>query len=147
MIAKINMRYVMAVVLIAFTLFIVWRFVRPMNIFVGNDQFVWPIDTSQVQPPLITLSAEECGTCHQEFYEEWKTSIHSQAWMDSYFQQDFKFEDERYVCRNCHTPLDRQLPELAVDYIDEEKLRPVLVNNPVQLLVDKSSKAPTGTIT
>lgn len=101
-----------------------------MNIFVGNDSFAWPIDTSQVSPPLNTLRAEECGACHPEIYREWKTTIHSQAWTDPYFQADFKFDKEQYICRTCHTPLDRQLPELAVDYLDKDKWYPVLEKNP-----------------
>ena len=125
-----NRRNIIIVVLLALALFLVWRLIRPMDIFIGDDRFVWPIDTSQAAAPLITLSAEECGTCHQEIYKEWNTTIHSQAWTDTYFQTDFKFDGEKYVCRTCHTPLDRQLPELAVDYVDKEKLKPVLVKNP-----------------
>lgn len=122
-------RYIVVIVL-GLLLFLAWRFVRPMNIFVVSDQFAWPIDTSQTKPPLNTLRAEECGACHQQIYKEWKTSIHSQAWTDPYFQADFKFEKQQYICRTCHTPLDRQLPELAVDYLDKNKWYPVLEKNP-----------------
>ena len=118
-------RYIVVIVLVL-SGFLMWRFIRPMNIFVVNDTFAWPIDTSQVVPPLNTLSAEECGACHQEIYKEWKTTIHSQAWTDPYFQGDYIFDGEQYICRTCHTPLDRQLPELAVDYLDKNKWYPVL---------------------
>ncbi len=118
------------IIFLSFAVFLTWRFVRPMNIFVGNDQFSWPIDTSKAAPPLNTLSAQECGACHQAIYKEWRSTIHSQAWTDPYFQADYKFDGEQYICRTCHTPLDRQLPKLAVDYLDKDKWYPVLVDNP-----------------
>ncbi|GMR08617.1 MAG: hypothetical protein BMS9Abin26_1623 [Gammaproteobacteria bacterium] len=110
--------------------FLGWRFIRPMNIFVVDDRFAWPVDTSQVPPVLGKLSAEECGGCHKAFYDEWRTTIHSQAWTDPYFQADWKFEDERDACRLCHTPLDRQQPQKVLGYRDKDKWDPILEDNP-----------------
>jgi len=123
------MKRIIITLLIISIAFLGWRFIRPMNIFVVNDLFAWPIDTSQVAAPLNTLSAKECGACHEEIYREWKTSIHSQSWTDPYFQADFVFDNQQYICRTCHTPLDRQLPELAVGYKDKDKWYPILKNN------------------
>ena len=68
------------------------------------------------EPPagLSSLSAESCGTCHVAIYEEWAGSMMGQAWIDPVFQADFEERDELYVCRNCHTPLTEQQPELTV---------------------------------
>lgn len=123
-------RAIISTLIIISIAFLGWRFVRPMNIFVVNDLFAWPIDTSQAAAPIKSLRAEECGACHKEIYKEWQTTIHSQAWTDPYFQADFKFDNEQYVCRTCHTPLDRQLPELAIGYKDKDKWNPILKKNP-----------------
>ena len=117
----------LAIVLIGF---LAWRFIRPMNIFVVDDRFAWPIDTSQTPPVLGKLGATECAACHQDFYEEWQTTIHARAWSDPYFQTDWQFDDAQHSCRLCHTPLDRQLPRKVLGYRDKDKWDPILADNP-----------------
>jgi len=117
----------LSIIIIAF---FTWRFVRPMNIFVVTDKFAWPVDTKNTPPVLGDLSAETCGNCHQEFYAEWKTTIHSQAWTDPYFQADWQFDSKQHVCRLCHTPLDRQQPHTVLGYRDSVKWDPILEDNP-----------------
>ena len=124
---KIKFIIILLIILITF---LGWRFLRPMNIFLVDDRFAWPIETSQAPVLLGKLSAEDCATCHQEFYEEWQTTIHSQAWTDPYFQADWKFDDEQHNCRLCHTPLDRQQPDKVLSYSDTDKWNPVLESNP-----------------
>jgi hypothetical protein len=119
------------IIILIFTItFLGWRFIRPMNIFLVDDRFAWPIDTSQAPELLSDLSAESCATCHQEFHKEWQTTIHSQAWTDPYFQADWQFDDAQHSCRLCHTPLDRQQPDKVLSYRDADKWDPVLENNP-----------------
>jgi len=101
-----------------------------MNIFTVSDAFERPIDTSEIPVPLQTLSAKECGGCHADFYAEWRTTIHSQAWTDPYFQADWTFDNSQHVCRNCHTPLDRQQPHTILGFRDKDKWDPVLEPNP-----------------
>jgi hypothetical protein len=79
---------------------------------------------------LRTLGAEECGVCHQSIYREWKTTIHSQAWTDPYFQADWQFDDSQHICKNCHTPLDRQQEHSVLGYRDKDKWDPILAPNP-----------------
>jgi hypothetical protein len=110
--------------------FLTWRFIRPMNIFVVDDRFAWPVDTSQTSVMLGKLSAMECAACHQEFYKEWQTTIHAQAWTDPYFQVDWKFDGAQHTCRLCHTPLDRQQPHKVLGYRDKDKWDPILEDNP-----------------
>lgn len=118
---------IIAIVLIGF---LAWRFIRPMNIFIVDDRFAWPVDTSQTPVVLGKLSAKECAVCHQDFYDEWRTTIHSQAWTDPYFQTDWKFDGSQHSCRLCHTPLDRQQPHKVLGYRDTDKWDPILEDNP-----------------
>ena len=121
---------VLWVVLGALAAFLAWRLVRPMNIFVVSKAFERPVSTAVIPGSLKTLSAKECGGCHQEFYDEWSTSIHSQAWTDPYFQKDWAFEDKQQICRNCHTPLDRQQEQKVLGFEDKDKWHPILGPNP-----------------
>ncbi|VAW75930.1 hypothetical protein MNBD_GAMMA15-947 [hydrothermal vent metagenome] len=123
-------RWLLLIVLLLLAGFLTWRFIRPMNIFVVDDRFAWPVDTTQVPPVLGKLSAGECAVCHQAFYDEWRTTIHSQAWTDPYFQTDWQFDNSQHICRLCHTPLDRQQPHKVLGYRDKDKWDPVLKDNP-----------------
>lgn len=127
---RLSKRSIIIAVVIALLLFFVWRLIRPMNIFIVDDRFAWPVDTSLVPEVLGNLSAKECATCHQEFYDEWQTTIHSKAWTEPYFQTDWKFDRSQHSCRLCHTPLDRQQPQKVLGYRDTDKWDPILENNP-----------------
>jgi len=107
-----------------------WRFIRPMNIFVVDDRFDSPVVTTQTAPLSGRLGARDCSICHQAFYDEWRTTIHSQAWTDPYFQVDWQFDDAQDICRLCHTPLDRQQPYTILGYRDKDKWKPILAENP-----------------
>ena len=55
-------------------------------------------------------SAKTCGSCHKEFYEEWKGRAHSKAWVDPVYQAAIKEKEMPQLCHNCHIPepvLDR----------------------------------------
>ncbi len=110
--------------------FLTWRFIRPMNIFIVEDKIAWPVDTSDAPALFGNLSAKVCGNCHKKIYSEWRTAIHSQAWTDPYFQADMKFDSNQFICRLCHTPLDRQLPSIITGYRDKNKWNPILKPNP-----------------
>lgn len=109
--------------------FLAWRFVRPMNIFVVSEAFERPVDSSGASPTLGKLRAAECGACHPEQYREWRTTIHSRAWTDPYYQVDWAFDGHRQACNNCHTPLDRQQESRVLGFRDRDKWEPVLAPN------------------
>lgn len=67
---------------------------------------------------------------HQEIYDEWKTTIHSDAHTDPYYQVDFVFDGSQQICLNCHTPLVNQQENLVLGFNDQEKLDPILAPNP-----------------
>ena len=125
-----NRKIIVSVFILAALVFLGWRLIRPLNIFIVSDAFERTIDTSNIPEPLQTLSAAECGSCHADFYAEWRTTIHSQAWTDPYFQADWKFDNSQTICRNCHTPLDRQQPQTILGFRDKDKWDPILEPNP-----------------
>ena len=125
-----NRKTIITAILLPLMVFLGWRFIRPMNIFVVDERFAWPVDTENPPSLLTDLSAKNCGRCHQAFYREWQTTIHAQAWTDPYFQADWRFDGKQHNCRLCHTPLDRQQPQTVLAYRDAEKWKPVLEDNP-----------------
>jgi len=123
-------RNILIAALILITAFLGWRFIRPLNIFIITPNFERPVDTSNAPAMFSTLRADECATCHQTFVDEWRTTIHSQAWTDPYFQVDWKFDGSPQNCKNCHIPLDRQQEHKVLGFADKEKWQPILAPNP-----------------
>lgn len=123
-------RWIILLAALGFGLFLGWRFLRPMNIFIVAPDFERPVSTDVIPAPLKTLRAAECRACHAEFYEEWSTTIHSQAWTDPYFQVDWVFDGSQQICKNCHIPLDRQQEHRVLGFRDKEKWQPILEPNP-----------------
>ena len=118
------------IALVVTTAFLGWRFIRPMNIFVVTSAFERPTDTRRAPAMFPTLRAEECAACHRDFFDEWRSTIHSQAWTDPYFQVDWRFDGSPQICKNCHIPLDRQQEFKVVGFNDKEKWNPKLEPNP-----------------
>jgi hypothetical protein len=110
--------------------FLGWRFLRPLNIFVVSDAFERPVSTTDAPAQLRTLRAAECAACHRDIYEEWRTTMHSQAWTDPYFQTDWTFDRSQQICKNCHVPLDRQQEHTILGFRDKDKWDPILAPNP-----------------
>ncbi|HYM10305.1 MAG TPA: multiheme c-type cytochrome, partial [Bryobacterales bacterium] len=83
-------------------------------------------------PPkgLTSLSAAQCGVCHQEIYQEWLASAHAQALDDRQFHAEMGKEPETgWLCLNCHTPLENQLARIAVAVKAGSAHQPVLETN------------------
>ena len=110
--------------------FLAWRMVRPLHIFVIGKRFERPIPTVSAPAALGDLSAAQCGSCHQANYREWATTMHAHAWTDPYFRADWRHEGREQICRNCHTPLDRQQPQLVLGFHGGDKWDPILKPNP-----------------
>lgn len=99
--------------------------------------FQRPLATHQEPPKgLADLSAESCGQCHTEIYQEWKLSTHSHAWEDdAQFMAELHKSrttngDTGWMCVNCHTPISNQLPELVTGLNGGKLNEPVYVKNP-----------------
>lgn len=83
-----------------------------------------------VPPGLADLRARSCGECHPEIYAEWRMSTHGQSWTDIQFQMEITKSENRWLCRNCHTPLLNQMPVWTVGLVDDDVERPVYIENP-----------------
>lgn len=98
-----------------------------------------PRPYSQTPDGLSSMSAEACGSCHTEIYEEWQLSTHRRAWtQDAQFMAelhksrapDDPDKDMGWMCVNCHTPMMNQLPELVVGLEDHDIAKPIYKKNP-----------------
>lgn len=104
--------------------------VRPVVIFGLRDDYAHAIPYQNLPMGLESLSAEACGGCHREIYEEWKTSFHAKAYADPFFQAYWKKDDNIWVCLNCHTPLENQQPTLIESIPNDRVEQAVQVENP-----------------
>ncbi len=84
----------------------------------------------EVPEGLTSLSAEQCGACHQDHYKEWKQSTHAHAWTDLQFQAELKKESSPFMCINCHIPLQNQQEYIIDGLIDGDIYQPVKRKNP-----------------
>ncbi|MEO0603746.1 MAG: multiheme c-type cytochrome, partial [Myxococcota bacterium] len=79
---------------------------------------------------IASMSAETCAACHVDIAEEWRRSVHAQAWDDPQFQAEIGKSDNRWLCVNCHTPLVAQQAKLTVGLVDDDVERPRWIDNP-----------------
>ena len=110
-------------------IFLGWRMLRPLEIFSISKRFENPLPATPI-PPLGSLGARSCGSCHVANYREWRTTIHSRAWTDSYFQTDWRVEGRKQICLECHTPLATQQRYRVLGYHWGDRWDPVLAVNP-----------------
>ncbi|MGQ0812101.1 MAG: hypothetical protein ACT4OO_12865 [Nitrospiraceae bacterium] len=89
--------------------------VKPIVIFGLRSDYAHAIPYQKVPKGLTSLRAESCGSCHREIYEEWKASIHAEAYRDPFFQAYWAKDQHTWVCLNCHAPLENQQPTLIKD--------------------------------
>jgi hypothetical protein len=105
----------LGLVVLAGAMYLYYTEVKPVVIFGLREEYAHAIPYQTVPEGLTSLSAESCGQCHREIYEEWKTSIHAKAYEDSFFQAYWAKDKHIWVCLNCHTPLENQQPTLIKD--------------------------------
>ncbi len=104
--------------------------VKPVVIFGLRSDYANAIPYQKIPEGIDSLRAESCGTCHREIYEEWKTSIHSRAYEDPFFQAYWKKDRNIWVCLNCHTPLENQQPTLIKEIPRGRVEKAIQVPNP-----------------
>jgi hypothetical protein len=105
--------------------------------YASQPRYLQPVPHSPVPAGLPDARAETCAQCHREFYDEWKVSTHARAWLDdAQFQEELKKttktpgRDAGWMCVNCHTPMESQLPRLVVRLEGGDRGRPVYTDNP-----------------
>ncbi len=88
------------------------------------------VPNQEIPEGLASLSAEQCGVCHQQHYKEWKMSTHAHAWTDLQFQAELKKETSPFMCINCHIPLQNQQEYIVEGLIGGDIYKPVKIKNP-----------------
>ena len=111
-------------------LYYVYTEIRPTVIFGLRADYAHAIPFQKIPAGLDSLKAEACGTCHQAIYEEWKTSMHADAYDDPFFQAYWKKDGQVWVCLNCHTPLANQQPTLIQSLPGNRVEKAVQIVNP-----------------
>ncbi len=122
-------RIIWSIIFLAAIVFLVWRMIRPMNIFVVSDDFALPMAITDPPEGLESLNAASCGECHSQIYREWSASMHAKAWTDPYYQVDLIFDGNQQICLNCHIPLQNQQENLVLGFSDRERFKPILEKN------------------
>jgi hypothetical protein len=92
----------------------------------------WEKAIPHQKPPegLESISARECGLCHEQIYREWQASNHAIALQDPQFQAEWAKDEHLWVCLNCHTPLQNQQEFVILGKQDGDYFKPVKQANP-----------------
>jgi len=100
------------------------------NIQALQNSWDFAIPNQELPEGITSLSAKQCGVCHQTHYNEWKLSTHAQAWTDKQFQAELKKETSPFMCINCHIPLQNQQEYIIKGLVDGDIYKPVKELNP-----------------
>jgi len=87
------------------------------------------VSYQEIPQGLASLKAEACGTCHQEIYAEWRTTMHAGAYTDPFFQAYWRKDEYEWSCLTCHTPLENQLEQRIVQFKDNDFRQPQFADN------------------
>jgi hypothetical protein len=79
------LKWGLGVAVLAGAVYLYYTEVKPVVIFGLRPEYAHAIPFQKIPEGLTSLKAESCGQCHREIYEEWKTSIHAQAYEDPFF--------------------------------------------------------------
>jgi len=110
---KIIAGVAVVILLLAGLYFIVYPRVRSHIIFGLREDFRSAVPYQAVPAGIDGIRSKDCAKCHQEIYDEWKTSIHSHSYVDPFFQAYWNKDKHIWICLNCHTPLVNQQPNLV----------------------------------
>ena len=121
---------VAGVALAATFLYFGYQRVHSRIIFGLRDDFSKAVPYDNPVPGIPGIRAEQCGNCHKEIYEEWKTSIHSKAYVDPFFQAYWNKDEHIWICLNCHSPMAPQQPWLIKGLEDGKVYKPIKADNP-----------------
>ena len=111
-------------------LYVIYNNISEENILPLTNSWEKAIPNQEIPEGLSSLSAKQCGVCHQQHYNEWKLSTHAHAWTDLQFQAELKKESSPFMCINCHIPLQNQQEHIIEGLIDGDIYKPVKKINP-----------------
>lgn len=111
---------------------IVWVYdtVHSRIIFGIRDDFSRAVKYDTPVAGIPGIRAEQCGACHPDIYEEWKTSYHAQAYVDPLFQAYWRKDKNIWICLNCHSPLEPQQPYIIQGLEGGKAHKPIQIANP-----------------
>ncbi|MBI3812336.1 MAG: hypothetical protein HY283_09070 [Nitrospirae bacterium] len=118
------------IVLVAILFYFVYQSVHSHIIFGIREDFSKAVPYDKPVPGIPGIRAEQCGSCHQAIYEEWKTSYHSKAYVDPFFQAYWRKDQHIWICLNCHTPMQPQQPWLIKGLEGGKVYKPIKADNP-----------------
>jgi hypothetical protein len=94
----------------------------------GAARATWPSVERSLRPA-------DCGSCHFEQYNDWRSSLHAHAFSPGLVGQLLTFDDGGQIeaCMNCHAPLAEQkqqfLAQLKGDKRDDPSFVPASAGN------------------
>jgi len=89
-----------------------------------------PLPYQATPKGLASLTARQCGVCHQDIYREWQASAHAHALSDLQFRAEMKKSPEvGWLCLNCHTPLENQIERVAISVRNNSPHQPMFRAN------------------
>jgi len=68
----------------------------------------WPRDSTPGLPSPsspVAMTNEQCRQCHQEAWDEWRSSMHAVAWTSPNVQAAFQHFGHDRKCESCHAPM------------------------------------------
>ena len=83
---RLAIKIVLGLGLIGGLVYLYYTEIKPTVIFGLRSDYAHATPFQKIPEGLTSLKAESCGQCHREIYDEWKTSIHSQAYTDPFFR-------------------------------------------------------------
>jgi hypothetical protein len=98
-------------------------------IFGLREDFAHAVPYQEIPKGIPGIRAQDCGTCHQEIYEEWKTSYHAKSYVDPFFQAYWSKDKHIWICLNCHSPLENQQPWIIHGLENENIKKPIKTQN------------------
>ena len=103
---------------------------RSRVIFGLREDFSKAVPYDTPVPGIPGIRAEQCGICHREIYQEWKTSYHAQAYVDPFFQAYWQKDRNIWICLNCHSPMQPQQPWKILGLEGGKIHKPIREDNP-----------------
>jgi hypothetical protein len=96
-----------------------------------TQPYAFVIPNLPVPEGISGIKAADCGTCHKKIYEEWRQSTHANALKDIQFQAELtKPDSPKWICLNCHIPLQNQREKIVTALNENDILQPVEIENP-----------------
>jgi len=107
-----------------------WKTYKLEEVF-ANQPWAYVIPQVSAVRGINGIKASDCGNCHTEIYNEWKSSTHSQALHDLQFQAELsKPATPVWLCLNCHIPVQNQREYIVIGLEDGNFRKPLTIPNP-----------------